>query len=90
MFYLELKKREPDLDFTRYPLYLTYEINNIRHAFASIRSETTKDHLFIEAVQLKCVASNSLHEQEGEVLVDMVVDYIDNAEHISGQILDIF
>ncbi|KAK1369177.1 hypothetical protein POM88_035269 [Heracleum sosnowskyi] len=59
LFYLELKKKEPD--FTRYPLCLTNE----------------------------CVASNSLHEQEGEVVVDVVADYVDYAELISCQILDI-
>ncbi|KAK1395367.1 hypothetical protein POM88_014423 [Heracleum sosnowskyi] len=55
----------------------------------TLRSETTNDQLCIEVVQSECVASNSLHEQEGEVVADVVADYVDYVELISGQILDI-
>lgn len=86
IFYIEFKKKDPD--FTKYPLCLTNEINDIQHASTKTLSDITNGQLYIEAVQSECVASNSLYEQ-GEVVADMVEDYIYYGEFVAGQIMDI-
>lgn len=82
MFYIELKKREPD--FTRYPLCLTIGESNAQETITSTRSGTS-DYVCIEAVQPEDATSTSLTEMDGE----MIADYIDYAELISGQLVDI-
>ena len=81
MFYIELKKKE--LDFTRYPLCLTIGECNAQDTITSTRSGTS-DYMCIEAVQPEYATSSTLAEMDGE----MVANYIDYAELISGQLVD--
>ena len=82
MFYIELKKREPN--FTRYPLCLTIGECNAQDTITSTRSGTS-DYMCIEAVQPEDATLSTLAEMDGE----MVANYIDYAELISDQLVDI-
>ncbi|KAK1399453.1 SWIM-type domain-containing protein [Heracleum sosnowskyi] len=87
MFYLELKKREED--FTMYPLCLTTEIKNIQPRSFSTWSEITTDDLCVEVAHTEDVASNLFYENMVEGSKEIVADYMDYAELVCGQMVDI-
>ncbi|KAK1381902.1 hypothetical protein POM88_019637 [Heracleum sosnowskyi] len=87
MFYLELKKREEG--FTMYPLCLTTEIKNIQPRSFSTWSEITTDDLCVEVAHTEDVASNLFYENMEEGSKEIVADYMDYAELVCGQMVDI-
>ncbi|XP_062088985.1 uncharacterized protein LOC133795549 [Humulus lupulus] len=86
MFYMDLKKKETDL--TKYPLCLTTEINSIRQSFFSNRSTTTHNQLYDEVAQAEEEASNSDDELVLDCGAKEVVDFIDYANSVSNQIIE--
>lgn len=87
LFYIELKKREPD--FSRYPLCLTIENSIMQPSSIFSRSETTVDvgHVMLQITE--AASSNANNDITDEVSTNMVADYMDYAELVSGQMVNI-
>nr|XP_017245417.1 PREDICTED: uncharacterized protein LOC108217078 [Daucus carota subsp. sativus] len=87
MFYLELKKREPEL--TKYPLCVSFENRIQQLSSLSNRSEMTNDELCAEVQSIQGISSNTDLVNSKEVNTEIVEDYVDYAEEISRQMMDL-
>ncbi|XP_062110831.1 uncharacterized protein LOC133822494 [Humulus lupulus] len=85
-FYIELKKKETN--FTKYPLCLTIEFNSMQQSFFSTRSTTTHNQPCNEVAQTEEAASNSDDEPVDYLGDKEVADFIDYAELVSNQIIE--
>ncbi|KAL1823470.1 hypothetical protein ACET3Z_010248 [Daucus carota] len=87
MFYLELKKREPEL--TKYPLCVSFENRIQQLSSLSNRSEMTNDELCAEVQSIQGISSNTDLLNSNEVNTEIVEDYVDYAEEISRQMMEL-
>ncbi|XP_062075859.1 uncharacterized protein LOC133779985 [Humulus lupulus] len=85
-FYIELKKKETN--FKKYPLCLTIEFNSMHKSFFSTRSTTTHNQPCNEVAQTEEAASNSDDEPVDYLGAKEVADFIDYAELVSNQIIE--
>ncbi|KAK1373529.1 hypothetical protein POM88_029722 [Heracleum sosnowskyi] len=85
-FYIELKKKEAD--FTTYPLCLTTENRIMQLSSNSNQSGLTVDYVGLEVGSAKRVSSNMYDNASDELSKENVEDYVDFAEQISRQMVD--